>query len=457
MTDNKTPNRKKNAAAKGKKVTKKVTSETVAGTGVTTTTTDSQPAARSQTAAKSTKAPTAKTTPAVKTTPAAEKAPAAETTAHAASAQAKSSVSPAIPSQPDQSTTGAANMNASAASSSGGGRGLALFAVLLGLASLVLSGYLLYSNVLQQQSATTSIAVGVTEIKNNVQRFGESVTQLQSEMGDIDQRLQGFATTETVEQSVQNSLQPYAEQQQALSESLQQLSQEVSGDQGQFAYDRIRQLLETANSQIGVHRNTERALVALQLTESQLQSLNDPRLSAVRSKVLEEISELQDVQLPDIARLASQLNQLIKEVPEWPLQNEPNAQLVEVAASEHDDVNWWSRISTAVKEVFTQTFQVNKVDTPPKPLLAPEQRYFLNQNLGLRLLSAQQALLQQQQRVFDDNLNEAMAWITEYFDSRDARVQGALAELAEIQATDLQPELPDVSGSLGALNQVQGN
>lgn len=422
MTEKKTSTRKKTTAAKAKKVTRKVSSETASVAAKAEDTVKTTQAAKQ---GKTENAPPVKETPAETVQP--------------------TNVVPQAAPAPQPA-------------SGGGGKGLAAFALLLALGSLGLSGYLLYSNVLQQKSATTNIAVGVTEIKNNVQRFGETVAKIQSDVGSMDQRLAGFATTETVEQTVQTQVAPFAEQQKAAEEALQQLRQEVSGDQGRFAYDRVRQLLETANSHIGLHRDVDRALVALQLAEGQLQSLKDERLITVRTKVLAEISELEGLQLPDMPGLAARLNQMIKLVPEWPLQNEPNAELIVAEEGDSDAAaSIWSRIADAGKTVFKEVVQVNKVDAPPKPLLAPEQRYFLNQNLSLRLLSAQQALLQQQQTVFEDNLNEAMVWITEYFDSRDVRVQNALTELTDIQSVTLRPELPDVSGSLTSLNQVLGD
>ena len=91
-----------------------------------------------------------------------------------------------------------------------------------------------------------------------------------------------------------------------------------------------------------------------------------------------------------------------------------------------------------------------------KPLLPPEQRYFLRENLRLMLYGAQNALLQGGVTTYQQNVKSAARWVREYFDTNTQVVSATLAELDKLAAVKLAAELPDISASLEALRRVSG-
>ena len=64
-----------------------------------------------------------------------------------------------------------------------------------------------------------------------------------------------------------------------------------------------------------------------------------------------------------------------------------------------------------------------------KPLLPPEQRYFLRENLRLMLYGAQNALLQGSVTTYQQNVKSAARWVREYFDTTTQVVSATLAEI----------------------------
>ena len=110
-------------------------------------------------------------------------------------------------------------------------------------------------------------------------------------------------------------------------------------------------------------------------------------------------------------------------------------------------------MKAVAKEAFNDTFKVQKVGAKPKVLLAPTERYFLNQNLQLQLLTAQNAMLQGEQAIYSNNVKGAREWIAEYFDANDARVSSSLEDLTAIESVVLKPALPDISDVLGAFER----
>ncbi len=86
-----------------------------------------------------------------------------------------------------------------------------------------------------------------------------------------------------------------------------------------------------------------------------------------------------------------------------------------------------------------------------RALLAPDERYFLTQNLRLNLESARIALLRHDRQSYQQALRSAREWIALYFDDTAPAVEATLKELTRLQQIDIAPSLPDISGSLNAL------
>ena len=60
-----------------------------------------------------------------------------------------------------------------------------------------------------------------------------------------------------------------------------------------------------------------------------------------------------------------------------------------------------------------------------------------------------------QQTIFEQSLDDASAWLHEYFDRRSAPVTSALQTIAEVRESTLTVEAPDISESLRLLRQFR--
>ncbi len=85
--------------------------------------------------------------------------------------------------------------------------------------------------------------------------------------------------------------------------------------------------------------------------------------------------------------------------------------------------------------------------------MPPTQRAFLRQNLRLQLEAAKIALLRRDTRLFRDSINTASEWIKTYFDAQAPATISTLEALDRYATMELDPPLPDVSGSLQVLNE----
>ncbi|MBC7444243.1 MAG: uroporphyrinogen-III C-methyltransferase, partial [Polaromonas sp.] len=98
-----------------------------------------------------------------------------------------------------------------------------------------------------------------------------------------------------------------------------------------------------------------------------------------------------------------------------------------------------------------QLLRVSRIDQPEAALLAPEQAFFLRENLKLRLLNARLALLSRQTDAARGDLLNASTWLGRYFDPAARKTQAALQLLAQVQGQLKNTELPRLDETLAAL------
>lgn len=376
-----------------------------------------------------------------------------------------STANSAIESTATPETASAPTPVPSQAVSAKSGNGLSVLALLLSLGALAASGYLVYSNTLKNAVGNTNLAVGLTEIQGNVGRIGDVVTSLKGDVQKMNEKQSSFVSGDVLSQQLQQQFQeqvvPIQEQQSALSQTLKTVRQQVSGDDSEYVISRISQLLEKANVELNLSKNIESALLALGLAEEQIRVSNNRSLDVVRTKLLADIDALKATEKADLTAISAKIVAASSTIEEWPLKNEPNAELIETQLSGNSDTpkeaGFLEELKSAAAQMVKDAVRVQKVDATPRPLLVPEQRYFLNQNLRLQLLTAQNAALQGEQTIYQDNLASASQWIKEYFDLRDQRVQNVLKAFDEISGVTLKPELHDISATLKSFNDATAN
>ena len=338
----------------------------------------------------------------------------------------------------------------------GGGGILSVLAILVSLIALGGSAYTWYQNQVVQVKQESLLLVGVSEIGGQVSRLGDSVARLQSDQTDVINQAQLSSASLQLETKLVNQLRTLADQQAALGQAVSKINNDQQQGVNQYVVDESAQLLRLANNSVLFSADVTSAINALSLADAQLKSLIDPRYSTVRSQILREVNALQNVQLPDLEALSTRLQGLAQVVPSLPLANEPEALGSDDKAVQAEQAITWKTELAKVWQDMLNSVQIQRVDQPPKPLLAPEQRYFLDQNLILTLNKAELAMMQGQPELFKMTIEDAATWLREYFDLTDVQVQSVIQQLNELAAQPLNSAMPNISGSYQLLQSIKG-
>lgn len=179
------------------------------------------------------------------------------------------------------------------------------------------------------------------------------------------------------------------------------------------------------------------------------------------------------------------LDELVRQVDQWPLLNDvgpravsakpapprpvkagstrqppaaapATASAVESASGDSAWQRWWDRIVGDVSRSGRELVRVSRIDHPDAALVAPEQAFFLRENLKLQLLNARLGLLARQTTSAQADVRAVEALLTRYFDGSAPNVQGAQAALAQLRAELVPVELPRPDESLAALSAAAG-
>ncbi len=116
----------------------------------------------------------------------------------------------------------------------------------------------------------------------------------------------------------------------------------------------------------------------------------------------------------------------------------------------------WDRAWREVMHAGLDLVRVSRIDQPEAALLAPEQAYFLRENLKLKLLNARLGLLARQPASALADLVSAEAALARYFNTEAPTVVSARADLTQLREELRLVELPKPDESLAALTTAAG-
>lgn len=233
-----------------------------------------------------------------------------------------------------------------------------------------------------------------------------------------------------------------------LQAQLGKLYRSLASDSTDVLLAEAESALALAGQQLALGSNPQAALGALQEIDSRLRRQDDPSLGGVRRALQRDIENLKAYPAADIGSLAVRLDGLLASVEQLPL-------LVSVRASAQASAEAPAAGLNALRGELQQLFRVRRVDRPDALLVAPEQAYFLRQNLRLQLLNARLSLLSRSDALFRSDLERAIGWLHDYYDDRNRGVAAAAAQLRQMLGARIALEPPTLGESLAAVRAAR--
>jgi uroporphyrin-3 C-methyltransferase len=205
-----------------------------------------------------------------------------------------------------------------------------------------------------------------------------------------------------------------------------------------------------------VAANVRAALIGLENAEARLQRIDQPRYAGLRRALARDIERLKGLPLADVYGISARLDEVIAGVDRLPLAMDAHARPEKPApAVAAPDAPAWERMLREIWQELRQLVRVQSAGVQDAALLAPEQAFFLRENLKLRLVGARVAVLSRDFQSYQVDLRAALSALEKHYDRGDAAVVATTGTLRKLQAAQVRVELPDLAETLEALRKLR--
>jgi uroporphyrin-III C-methyltransferase len=366
-------------------------------------------------------------------------------------------------------------------------------AILLGLVSLVVAGISLVVGAwLWQKLGQTQqeMARRIQDSAVQVDQARALAAQSEAQTKEIDARLT-VAEVRLSEVSLQRS-------------QLEELMLSLSRSRDDNLVQDLESALRLGAQQSQLTGSVAPLLVALQAADQRIDRAAQPRLNPVQRAVQRDIERVRAAAVADVPSVVLRLDELARQVDSWPVANQvgataevapfASAESAPLAATQaspssggsteplapgapeqqsstglvaepaaEPPAGWvarwrglWDRAWRDVVSASRDLVRVSRIDQPEAALLAPEQAYFLRENLKLKLLNARLGLLARQPESALADLVSADSALARYFNAEAASVVSARAALGQLREELRLVDLPRPDESLAALATAAG-
>ncbi|HIC8841497.1 uroporphyrinogen-III C-methyltransferase [Aeromonas veronii] len=258
-----------------------------------------------------------------------------------------------------------------------------------------------------------------------------------------------------------------AEQLAALAQTQQRLQGEMQGLQNRvldlndkrpndWMLAESEYLVRMAGRKLWLEHDLVSAITLLGNADERIAALNDPSLMPIRKALAEDIAKLKGMPRIDREGLTLKLAALSDQIELLPLStvSMPEAKAEPDQAVSTNPDEWESNLKKNWVK-FTENFvTIRRRDGAVEALLSPQQEIFLRENLKTKLLQAQLSVYREQQALYEDSLDKAQRWLTQYFDTDNSATRYMQGEIDKLKGEQIQIDYPAQFKTQAMLEQV---
>src|SRR5699024_5703142 len=221
--------------------------------------------------------------------------------------------------------------------------------------------------------------------------------------------------------------------------------------------------------------------MSLEAAQAQLARANRPALASLQQTINGDLEKLRAASVVDVAKLSDQLDSLAGLVYEAPLlvpdeavsglssqeangANDDSSNSIDSKVDE--DAAWWQQTLQHAKVWSLDTLSnlrndlgefvsVRRVDDATAMMISPDQAQRFRDNLRLRIMTAQLALMLGQDAVWEAETQAVLTALETRFDAQSSKTRQAIKIGREVVDADIAVSLPTVDNSMQALEELR--
>lgn len=274
-------------------------------------------------------------------------------------------------------------------------------------------------------------------LAKQLQAVGMTAKEAQTKMTNLDNTVKAL---QEAKQKTQEQLMP-------LEQTVSELRGSQKGDTERWQAAEAQYLVKLANAQLTFNQNPALALTILQNADQILQPLSNSLFQPIRQALSNDIAALRAIPAMDVDALFARLSEVNSRIDRLPLPNEP-VKSEPVNRMALPKLSWWKTSLNQTWETLQKIVVIRRNTANALPLVLPEEKLFLYQNLHAQVEGAMWGLLHHNQIVYQASLLRAIAWIQQYFPANSNEVKVILENLQALEKINVNPTLPQITNSL---------
>ncbi len=358
---------------------------------------------------------------------------------------------------------------------------LVIFSILIGLGSVVASGYLWYSfnvkNRLELGKAITRAEMIAEEFGSFKSQQKDLLTEQLKIIQKINDNNQGFEKKIfSLEQNFESSTTQLGASQtkikdqlkseiDILAKSMESAQRELIRTTDDWILEDILQLLHLANEQLILVGDVSSATKALELAEERIAELSDPALLNLRRQLNSDISNLKNSSILDISGIVLKLSMLEQGVANLKLlgevelslrssENYEEADMIKKPENLDESKNSLTVFGLTLINDLSSLVRIRNVEKTQSPDVTPQLRFYAYESVRIPLIVAQLSLLRRLPGVYQNSLTQASRALQKNFDGDTSAVIEFEADLVSLRKIKMEEEYPDLSRALDILRDL---
>jgi uroporphyrin-3 C-methyltransferase len=244
---------------------------------------------------------------------------------------------------------------------------------------------------------------------------------------------------------------------------LEDLMQSLSRSRDENLVVDIESAVRLAQQQSQLTGSVQPLLAALQSSQMRLTKVAQPRLAPLLRAIVRDIEQIKANPVTATPTLLIKIDELVRAVDNLVLLNAVGASAVSNASAKPAtapdtlswaraiSMSWWEKMLNDLWRNAQGLVRISRIDRPEASLLAPEQSYFVRENLKLRLLNVRLAVLARHFESAQADMNQVTRDLNKYFDVASGQGPLTLALVREVLAQSKNTEIPRIDATLAAL------
>ena len=347
--------------------------------------------------------------------------------------------------RPSESSASVNSVPSSGASISG------IVGTILGLVALGVASFAAYNSwqvkeVLGQSNATAQIS----DLSGRLSQLTQQVNRSEGNFSGVVTQLEATSTANDA------ALLAIEER---VSEVVAGLRQQLGTSSEDWLIAEAEYLLRLANQRVAMEDDAAGAIKLFEAADQIIREAEGVVAFELREAIAMDIAALRGVSNVDIQGIFVELGALAGQIDvleQKRLQYVPPV-IAEQNATESEQQSLTARALAFLVRIgdrLASLVDYRNDGESIKPIVPPEEEYYLKQNLALKIQLAQLGLLRGNQEIYEQSLLDAVEWVDQYFNSEASLTLSVRESLARLSGVDVSRNLPEVSGSLREIRKL---